>query len=384
MRKIITFAKVGGVVMVGAVLAFTLAVPALGGAHTVRATGTFATAKKALHTAIAAKKLVRRALSATGGGAGPGAAARAARTGPPGPPRGPQGPAGDQGQTGPQGPQGPPGPTASASQSFFHPGGPQELVPGQDTRVIAAGFGAGGSGPMQITTRSRIVATVTLETLELTNEQQGLTFARCHLETRDYVNGGADHHPFDDAFGSSATSRARPVTLHQVELTGAVIKDPGTYDVQAWCAPNPESDAEIVLVDGRQPDRRRNSGLAPIRYPRSAGQAQGDVADEYMPRPRIGGRRPGGRAPVGAADEARVELVVDVVEFDRRDAIGHAACDRGRDEDPPRRYQRTARGPARDHAPAGARPAAAPTPRRTACAARTSRSRVADRLLRDK
>ena len=41
----------------------------------------------------------------------------------------------------------------------------------------------------------------------------------------------------------------------------------------------------------------------------------------------------------------------------------------------PRRCQRTARGPARDHAPAGARPAAAPTPRRTACAARTSRSR---------
>ena len=233
--------------MVGAVLAFTLAVPALGGAHTVRATGTFATAKKALHTAIAAKKLARRALSATGGRGRAGSSGTGGENGTAGP-RGPQGPAGDQGQTGPQGPQGPPGPTASASQSFFHPGGPQELVHGQDTRVIAAGFGAGGSGPMQITTRSRIVATVTLETLELTNEQQGLTFARCHLETRDYVNGGPTNHPFDDAFGFGYFS-GKTGDAHQVVVTGAVIKDPGTYDVQAWCAPNPESDAEIV-VDG--------------------------------------------------------------------------------------------------------------------------------------
>ncbi len=55
MRNIISFAKIGGVTTVGVILAVALAVPAFGGANTVAATGTLATAKKALHTAIAAK-----------------------------------------------------------------------------------------------------------------------------------------------------------------------------------------------------------------------------------------------------------------------------------------------------------------------------------------
>ena len=102
---------------------------------------------------------------------------------------------------------------------------------------------------MQITTRSRIVATVTLEALELTTEQHSFPFARCHLETRDYVNGAPTNHPFDDAFGFAHFS-GKPGDAHQVVLTGAVIKDPGTYDVQAWCTSSPTSDAEIVINAG--------------------------------------------------------------------------------------------------------------------------------------
>src|SRR5262245_1250034 len=212
MRNIISFAKMGGVATVGVILAVALAVPAFGGANTVRATGTLATAKKALHTAIAAKKLARQALTAAGGRGQTGKGGDNGSAGP----QGPQGSPGAQGPPGSQGPQGAPGPTASASQGFFTPGATQGLAPGEDTRVIAAGFGAGGSGPMRITTRSRIVATVTLDALELSNEGPTgyMPYVRCHLETRDYADGGATNHPFDDTmtvveFSGKAGDQAR-------------------------------------------------------------------------------------------------------------------------------------------------------------------------------
>lgn len=248
MRNIISFAKIGGVTTVGVILAVALAVPAFGGANTVRATGTLATAKKALHTAIAAKKLARQALTAAGGRGQTGSTGKGGDNGTAGP-QGPQGPPGAQGPPGSQGPQGAPGPTASASQGFFTPGATQGLAHGEDTRVIAAGFGAGGSGPMRITTRSRIVATVTLDAREVTNEQQGLTFVRCHLETRDYADGGATNHPFDDTMTVVQFS-GKAGDQREVVLTGAVVKDPGTYDVQAWCTSSPTSDAAIAITAG--------------------------------------------------------------------------------------------------------------------------------------
>jgi hypothetical protein len=250
MRNIISFAKMGGVATAGVMLAVALAVPAFGGAKTVRATGTLVTAKKALHTAIAAKKLARQALTAAGGRGQTGSTGKGGDNGTAGP-QGPQGPPGAQGPPGSQGPQGEPGPTASASQGFFTPGATQGLAHGQDTRVIAAGFGAGGSGPMRITTRSRIIATVTLEALELSNE--GSTsygaYVRCHLETRDYADAGATNHPFDDTMNVVQFS-GKAGDQHEVVLTGAVVKDPGTYDVQAWCTSSPTSSADIVITAG--------------------------------------------------------------------------------------------------------------------------------------
>ena len=251
MRNIISFAKIGGVTTVGVILAVALAVPAFGGANTVRATGTLATAKKALHTAIAAKKLARQALTAAGGRGQTGSTGKAGDNGTAGPKaQGPQGPPGAQGPPGSQGPQGAPGPTASASQGFFTPGATQGLAHGDDTRVIAAGFGAGGSGPMRITTRSRIVATVTLDAVELTNEQQGLTFVRCHLETRDYADGGVDQPPLRRHHWTVVQFSGKAGDEREVVLTGAVVKDPGTYDVQAWCTSSPTSDAAIAITAG--------------------------------------------------------------------------------------------------------------------------------------
>jgi len=248
MRNIIGFAKLGGVATVGVILAVALAVPAFGGANTVRATGTLATAKKALHTAIAAKKLARQALTAAGGRGQTGSTGKGGDNGTAGP-QGPQGPPGAQGPPGSQGPQGEPGPTASASQGFFTPGATQGLAHGQDTRVIAAGFGAGGSGPMQLTTRSRIIATVALDALDSDEGPTGgVPYVRCHLETRDYASGGATNHPFDES--THVVDFSGKGDLREVVLTGAVVKDPGTYDVQAWCAPNPSSDAEIVIQAG--------------------------------------------------------------------------------------------------------------------------------------
>ena len=250
MRNIISFAKIGGVATVGVILAVALAVPAFGGATTVRATGTLATAKKALHTAIAAKKLARQALTAAGGRGQTGSTEKGGDNGTAGP-QGPQGPPGAQGPPGSQGPQGAPGPTASASQGFFTPGVTQGLAHGEDTRVIAAGFGAGGSGPMRITTRSRIVATVTLDALELSNEgpTSYLSYLRCHLETRDYGDGAATNHPFDNTMNVVQFS-GKAGDQREVVLTGAVIKDPGTYDVQAWCMSSPTSNADIAITAG--------------------------------------------------------------------------------------------------------------------------------------
>jgi len=254
MSRIINFAKLGGVVLAAVLLVAALAVPAFGGTRHVRATGTLATAKKALRTAKAAKKIAQQALTAAGGQGPTGTAGKDGAAGGSGP-QGPQGPPGPQGQPGPQGPagaQGPAGPTASASQSFASPTADSKLTTAAPQRVIAAGFGANGSGPMQLTTRSRIVATVTLRMKKDPAPGQPPGFGTttiCHLETRDYVNGGPFNLPFDDTttyttFGTESGSTREAV------LTGAVVKDPGTYDVQAWCRKDQDPAPDIDVLQG--------------------------------------------------------------------------------------------------------------------------------------
>ena len=120
---------------------------------------------------------------------------------------------------------------------------------------------------MRITQRSRIVATVTLDALELSNEgpTSYLSYLRCHLETRDYGDGAATNHPFDDTMNVVQFS-GKAGDQREVVLTGAVIKDPGTYDVQAWCTSEPNLQRRHRHYR-RQPDSRRNSGLAPRPLP---------------------------------------------------------------------------------------------------------------------
>ena len=237
MRNIISFAKIGGVTTVGVILAVALAVPAFGGANTVRATGTLATAKKALHTAIAAKKLARQALTAAGGRGQTGSTGKGGDNGTAGP-QGPQGPPGAQGPPGSQGPQGAPGPTASASQGFFTPAQRKSSRTVKTRGSSPPGLAraaAGRCGSPRAAGSSRRSRSMRVE---VTNEQQGLTFVRCHLETRDYADGGATNHPFDDTMTVVQFS-GKAGDQREVVLTGAVVKDPGTYDVQAWCTSSP-------------------------------------------------------------------------------------------------------------------------------------------------
>ena len=68
-------------------------------------------------------------------------------------------------------------------------------------------------------------------------------------QTRDYADGGATNHSFDDPMNVVQFS-GKAGDQHEVVLTGAVVKDPGTYDVQAWCTSSPTSSADIVITAG--------------------------------------------------------------------------------------------------------------------------------------
>jgi hypothetical protein len=68
-------------------------------------------------------------------------------------------------------------------------------------------------------------------------------------QTRDYADGGATNHSFDDPMNVVQFS-GKAGDQREVVLTGAVVNDPGTHDVQAWCTSSRTSDAEIALTAG--------------------------------------------------------------------------------------------------------------------------------------
>src|SRR3954453_2282239 len=127
-------------VLVAVALAVSLAGPGFGGAPATGSASWLKTAKKALRTAQAAKRLAKRALA--DGGA-----------------QGPQGPAGKDGKNGTDGTngtngtngaQGPAGPTASGGASIDYQTGPNEKVL-SSSDVRAGGVGTSGTGPINVT-----------------------------------------------------------------------------------------------------------------------------------------------------------------------------------------------------------------------------------------
>src|SRR3954470_7510401 len=210
------------VALVAVALAVSLAGPAFGGAHVTGSASTLKTAKKALRTAKAAKRLAKRELA--DGGA-----------------QGPQGPAGKDGKNGTDGTngtngtngaQGPAGPTASGGASIDYQTGPNEKVL-SSSDVRAVGIGTSGTGPINITVRSRLIANAMVDLRERTAEttQGAPPQASCHLE---YAAG---NQPFT-RMGQGEPTVFLSGDLNdfkQIAVTGYADVDPGSYDVRVMC-----------------------------------------------------------------------------------------------------------------------------------------------------
>jgi Collagen triple helix repeat (20 copies) len=224
MRKITKPATVLAVAMIGVLLAIAFAGPAFGGSQ-ITSSASLKTAKKALRTAVSAKRLASRALSIAGP-QGP-----AGKNGLDGK-NGTNGTNGTPGPQGPQGVQGPPGPTASGGASIDYQNGTNEKVLGTSD-VRAVGIGTSGTGPFTISVRSRIIANAMVDIRERSAASDPTLppQASCHLEvaaTNQAFTRMGQGEP--TVFFSGALN-----DFKQVGVTGYADVDPGSYDVRVMC-----------------------------------------------------------------------------------------------------------------------------------------------------
>lgn len=140
-------------------------------------------------------------------------------------PRGDQGPKGDTGAA---------GPTASAYAA--NDGNANGLAAGVMETVLNTGD-AGGSGAMTVTTRSRLVASASVQLYKGTAQAAAVADADCVIQGAP--EGGSSFDMSNVIQGTMATGAAGAAVHTTIALTGSVVVDPGTYVFRVRCQRTP-------------------------------------------------------------------------------------------------------------------------------------------------